>query len=546
MNMKIVFPLILSLSYCVAWGQTPAKKANIDRQQIPIKKQIIVDDLENQIKDTPLAVVRVLARYKIASWLWQSGKDETGRAEQLTIKALDELYEKKAEIPGLYFRSLSANIFALLETNAKELAKKLRAKYNLSSEDELNNAYSLLSVKDGEKVAADKIQKSLANQTELSSLTILLMEDLQSRKSPELLRILTEIVNLEETGRSNFSAETLFYVVDFFRNALVSNALRIRFYNIVCNKAKTAIQTADSDAKSVYDLLSAIMQDIAKNAPDLLPEASTLQSIFMSRVPPSMVESRESYRRIDESRDQLSALISEAETSNDKGFKANLLAQAAQLALKKGKFRLSVELIDKMKANIDEEKDKRFALWYDQFLSDASDQALKEDDVDSAKYAAERVINKLTLANVLRNTAVYYYEKRDLVSADDALDRALKLTVNADNDLPKIYLFIRLISTAQKVDPNRVLEVTEKTAQAINGIPHLDVDDKPETDNYKKYVNSIMAINERLMPVFDQLVRRNKNEAIDFAARINMKEIKLILNYTFLINSLRPEAEPRF
>jgi hypothetical protein len=544
--MNIKFLLILSMSYSVVWGQTTAMNPNPGQQEITLRKQIIIDDLENQIKDTPLVAVRVLARYKIASSLWRSGKDETGRAEQLTIKALDELYEKRAEIPSLYFRSLSSSIFALLETNAKDLAKKFRAKYNLSSEDELQNAYSLLDAKDGEKIAADKIQRSLANQTELSSLTILLMDDLQNRNSPELLRILTEIVNLEESCKSNFSAESLFFVVDFFRDAGVSRNLRTRFYNMVCNKAKTAIPAADSDPKSVYDLLSAIMQDVAKNAPDLLPEASTLQSVFRSRVPPVMVESKEAYRRIGESRDQLNALISEAEASDNKGFKADLLSQAAQLALKKGKFRLAVELVDKAKANIDEEKDKRFALWYDQFLSEVSDSALKEADLDSYKYATERVINKLTLANVLRATALYYYEKRDSVSAAEALDRSLKLAANADHNLPKVYLLVRLISAAQKVDPNRVPEVIENAAKAINGIPRLDVDDKPETDKYKKYVNSIMSVNELLMPVFDQLVKRNKTEAIDLAARINMKEIKLMLNYIFLIDSLHPESEPRY
>lgn len=544
MNTKLL--LILSISCCIALGQSPVIRGNISQQEIAIKKQIVINDLENQIKEMPLAAVRVLARYKIASWLWGAGKDETGQARQLATKALDELYEKRDEIPSMYFSSLSSGIFALLETNAKESVKKLRATHKLNPEDELNNAYSLLSMKNGEKVAAGKIQNSLANQTELSPMTIWLMEELRTRKSSELLGILTEIVKLEESGRSNFSAETLFFVVDFFRNPQVSNDLRIRFYNIVCYKARAAVQTPDSDAKSIYDLLSAVMPDIAQNAPSLLPQASTLQYIFMSRVPPSLVETTELYRRIEENRDRLNALISEAGASNGKGLKANLLTQAAQLALKKGQFRLSVELIDKVKANIDEEKDKRFSLWYDQFLTDVSEKALKEDDVNSAKYAAERIINKLSLANVLHNAAVYYYEKQDLVSAIDSLDKALKLTVNADNDLTKIYLLIRLISTTQKIDPSRVQEVTERTAKAINVIPRLALDDKPETDSYRKYVSSIMTINERLMPVFDQLVKRNKGAAIDFAARINIREIKLMLNCTFLINSLSLEAETKF
>ena len=209
--------LILGLFYSgVAWAQAPAispsnsDEKTINRQQIALNKQLIVDDLESQIKDTPLAAVRVLARYRIAAWLWQDGKDETERAEQLTIKALDELYEKKAEIPSAYLGSLRSDIFALLERNAKRSAKELQTKYNLSSEDELNAANSFLSMKDGEKAAADKIQKSLANKTELSSMTVWLMEELRSRKSPELVRLLAEIISLEESGQSNFSAESYF------------------------------------------------------------------------------------------------------------------------------------------------------------------------------------------------------------------------------------------------------------------------------------------------------------------------------------------------
>ena len=545
MKTKLLLLLILVISCGVSSGQAPVMQANANPQQIAIKKQIIVNDLENQIKETPLAAVRVLARYRIAAWLWRDGKDETGLAEQVAVKALDEIYEKRSEIPDSYFNSLSSQIFALLETNAKESAKKLRAKYSLSSEDELNNAYSLLKMKDGEKAAADKIQKSLLNKTELSSMTVWLLDELRDKRSPELLRLLTDIVTLEESGQSNFSAESLFFVIDFFRDTMVSRDLQIRFYKIIFNKARVAVQSPDSDAKSIYDLLHAVTQDIAKNAPALLPEANTLQYVFRSRLPLPVAEATESYRRIEENSDRLSALISEAEASNNEGLKADLLSQAAQLALEKGKFRLAVELSEKIKAHIDEEKDKRFPLWHDQFLSEVSEQALKADDMDSAKYAADQVSNKIVLASILRKTAVHYYEKRDLALAVAALDHALKLTTNADNDVWKIYLLINLIATAQKIDPGRVHEVIEKTAQAINAIPRPAVDDKPETDSYKKYVSSVIAINERLTPVLYQLVRANKNEALDLAARVEAKEIKLMLNYAFLTDSLRAETEAR-
>jgi len=550
--MKTGTLLILGMLCCgVARTQAPRITTNdstqqkISLQQIVLNKQIIVDDLESQIRDTPLAAVRVAARCRIATWLWEDGKDETGRAEALSVKALEELYEKRVEIPAAYFGSLRSDIFALLEKNAKQSARDLRTKYKLSSEDELNNAYSLLSTKGGEKLAADKIQTSLANQTELTSMTIWLMEDLRGKKSPELLRILAEMVSLEESGRSNFSAESLFFTVDFFRDAAVSNDLKLRFYGVICNKARTALPFPDSDAKSLFDLLSALMPDIAQNAPGLLPEARVLQFAFMSRLPSSEAESIESNRRIEENPDRLAALVSEADASPDKGLRANLLAQAAQLALTKSKFHLAVELIEKAKADVDEEKDKRFSLWRDQFLAEVSEMALKADDVESSKYALDRVTKKLVIANVLRNTALYYHAKGDSVSATNSLEKALRLAADADNDMAKISLLIRLISTAQKVDPTRLAEVIGKTAKAINLVSRPGVDDKPDSDNYRKYVSSVLTINERLFPVFGQLIKRNKNEAVIFAAGIDMKEVKLMLNYAFLTDSVQLKGKPR-
>lgn len=540
--MKTTLLLILIGLCCVTvWGQKQNNKTVIDANQVTLKKQIIADQLENESKDMPLAAVRVFMKYKTAAWLWRNGKDETGRAEQITVEALDELYQRKTEIPSLYFSSLSSDIFVLLEKNAKEKAKKMGIKYNLSFEDELDNANSLLKKPGGEKLAADKIKKSLVNQTELSSTTTLLMEELRSRKSPELLGILAEILNLEEGGKSGFSAEPLFFTVDFFRDETVSNELRMRFYRVIFNKARNTFQFPDSDVLPAYDLLSAVMQDISANAPNLLSEASALQSALATRVSYSIREEREIYERIDGSADRLDAMISEAEATENKSLKENLLTQAARLALKRGKFRLAVDLAEKIK--VDKDGNKIFIRWYDQFLGEVSQSALKKDDIDSAKYAAKKIIDKLSLAEILRQTALYYFEKQDLISATDALNEALKLTANADNDTRRIYTFIHLISTTQKIDKDLISDVTEKTAKAINALPTLSIDDKPETENYKNYVASIMSINLNLLPVFSELIKKNKVEATDFASRINRKEIKAIVNYVLLIDSFNAETE---
>jgi hypothetical protein len=168
--MKIKLSLIL-IVFCSLTSQAqktvdkikPADdKILIAAQQRILKKQIVVDDLDSQAKNVPLAASRIFARTKLAEWLWKNGKDETGRAESLAVRAVEELYEKKVEIPNWIF--LTRDLFALLEINARDAAKKLRAKYKIEDQEDLSNATSLLDKEGGDKIVASKIKKALAGK----------------------------------------------------------------------------------------------------------------------------------------------------------------------------------------------------------------------------------------------------------------------------------------------------------------------------------------------------------------------------------------------
>ncbi len=95
--------------------------------QLRLKKELIVNDIEGQTKNIPFAAVRVLARYRMASWLWKYGKDDTGRAAEIATAAVDDHYKNRGEIPSVYV--LDSQLFILLDANAKDLAKQLREKY---------------------------------------------------------------------------------------------------------------------------------------------------------------------------------------------------------------------------------------------------------------------------------------------------------------------------------------------------------------------------------------------------------------------------------
>ncbi len=538
------FLLILSVTFAPA--QTRDESAVLYAQQLRLKKQIIADDIHLQLKDVRFAGVRTFVRLKLASWLWKKGNDDTGLGELLVREALDDLFANKAEIPESYFDTLRSDLFGLLEIHNKQAAKKLIEKYGITSEDELLNANSILNKKGGERIAADKIIGSFAGAVELASMSTWMMEELSARKSPELLRVLSQMVAFEETGRSNFSVNSLFFAVDYFRNESIPNELKQRFLRMIVNKVKAIFQSQTVDSQATFDLLDAVKGDIASVSPDLLPVAATLHAILLARIPKESRMLREIYERIEDSSDRLEALISEADKTDAWNIKQSLLTNAARLSLKKEKFVLAIDLLGRIKEGVLKEgkkENKTFLRWHDQFLGDVLQRALKKSDLESANLASTRIIDRLIYAETLRQLIAYHTQKLDAAAAGDALDLAIRVLQKEPNDSRKAGILIRFIPTVQKFDVNRISEVTEATAKTISGMESLNTEDEPDSEKYKRYVASIMAIDYNLLPVITDLFKKNRNEAANFGSRLNRKEVRIVSDLATLTAGLDAESE---
>ncbi|HXG85686.1 MAG TPA: hypothetical protein VNI84_16810 [Pyrinomonadaceae bacterium] len=543
--MKLKLSLIL-IVFCTltAQAQKVDDKAKIAAQQKILKKQIIVDDLDSQAKNVPLAAARIFARLKIAEWLWKDGKDDTNRAESLAVRALEELYEKKDEIPNSIF--LSAPLFTMLELNAKDTAKKLKAQYKIEAREDLSNALSLLNKEGGDKILAAKIKQHLTKGNDLYQISHLIGE-LRDRKSQEVLAILAHIIALEETGGNSFPADALFNLTDYFREQTVPIDLKTRFYRIILGKARDATQSPDgSGITSADSLIYAVLPDINQNAPELSGEATALKSILSAKTSQLTRESRERDERIKGSEDKLAALISEAEKADSKNVKRDLYDDAGILATKQEKFQLAADLYGKALENIaNSEKVKPEILYghHDQQLNEIVKAALDKDDVESAEYATKKIVVEFSKAEALRQTAIYFYENKDSASALSAYDKALKLIVKQDSATIKFYMLFRLISAARTIDADRISEVTAITAKTVDSFPTLNPEDKPGTDKFNDYVETIMAINYNVNQVMRDLVKKNKSEANDFAIRINRKEVKIIADVVLAINQIETEKK---
>lgn len=543
-GMKKLCALVLTAgSVLSAFGQGKTISSDDEHAAVLIKKQIICHDLDGQVKDVQFATVRAFTRYKIAAWLWKDGKDDTGEAERFAVKAVEDLFENRSEIPDVYFNALKPDLFVLLDRHARKAADALRAKYKVEAESDLFDP--LLDGKSGDKLAVDAAIKSLTNQAQTHPDIAALLARLQQRGSPEVLRLLEAIIHAEEAGRTRFSAETLLFIFSHFLESAVPVQIQRRFLGIVLAKSRTASVAPNGNIEGFFSLLSAILPTITTRFPELLSDASVVQTMLRARSSQELREAQERNDRIRNSPDKLSALLSEAERSDDRAVKYDLFVSAAQLALKDKKFNYAIDIVQKL-AEIDlssnavsEEIRKA---WRDQFRLQIVNAALTSDDSASASNAIKNIVDPLSRGDGFRRIASFYADKSESVSARDALGEAITSINKAEAGDQKISGVIKLLPITQKIDRNRVSELVELAAKAINSFPSINVEDKPQTENYRKYVTSIMHINWNLLPVLEKLLKENRGEAENLAGRIDRREVRIIVDYALRTDSINSRA----
>jgi hypothetical protein len=104
---------------------------------------------------------------------------------------------------------------------------------------------------------------------------------------------------------------------------------------------------------------------------------------------------------------------------------------------------------------------------------------------------------------------------------------------------------LRLILAFEKIDKSQMSRATEEAAKTIDATPSLGADDRPESENYEKHINSVMTIDMSLLPMFTELLKEDRMQAVDFANRIKRREIKIIASYALMIDSMRSVASSK-
>jgi hypothetical protein len=370
-----------------ASAQEPVKSPAKPLENFILKKQIFVDDIESQLSSVPVAGVRVGVRTKLAEWLWKTGKDDTGRADALAIKAVEELYEKEDEIENPEW--LRGPLFALLEKNRPETAARLKAKYYKNAEDDLTNAFDWFKKEGGDKVAAEKVLKYLSGRGNFDSNITFILRELQEMRSPQYVIVLAAILQAVEAGRIALDPASLRFLANDFRDPLVPAGLVRRYIELVLARARTAVQTSGAESEVLISLLGEIVREMGEKVPDMIPEAEGLKAALTARSSRSAALKREAEERIQASADKLAGIIDEAEKAEVLADKNSFYVRAEIVAFETGKLAIAVRVLVTLR---DLNKEDKFYsnLWTDQELARINQAALKKDEVEIAQNGVDR------------------------------------------------------------------------------------------------------------------------------------------------------------
>lgn len=543
---KVVFValFIFFVANCIAQSAPGSDEREAQRR---VQKIMLVNDLENRVREVTLAAPRVLARYRAAEWLWSAKEDDIERAEDFAIAAIEDLYKNRVEVPAPYFSTLSSQLFALLDRYSPETSQRLKAKHKVDAYQEDSIQFQLLNQPGGEKAAVDATIRALYSASAADTNLPVILLRLKQRNSPELFRLLDSLIAVEERNPGRLELNTLVLVSPYYDDVNIQSGSAARFGTIILRRTQIASQLPFADFDAWLNLLNRNSSLITRRLRDRVPEVEVLRAVLASRISQKSRAERERNERIRNSIDPLGALIEEADNVDDPIVKYELYQRAVGLALDQGLFRKAADLalelgkVDLSTVSILANVQKAIV---GQLLERIAETALKVGDDVSAIYAVERQMEDERKAEGELSIANYYVENQ-------RLDRAREVSINAQKTIAKIEslprrasFYIKLIPISQKIDPTGVYEVNALAARSINMIPTLNVEDKPETENFKKHVAGLMIVNWNLLPMLVNYAKSDNNGASDFVGQIEKKEVKLVAELLISIQNFDRGAEP--
>lgn len=480
----------------------------------------VIENLPAQIKKIDDATIRVFLQLRVATFYWSELAEQSReRAGTLTLSGLQDLDEHRAELVPLYADSFREDLLALLEVHAPDLAARYKTRAAAASDkvtpsSSYDVAYSMLRPRGQAALAIQTLTRALEGGEAPTITLSYFLSELQKQQPTLVPQVLSDILSAQERRPGTLSVEMLFWLLDSYVWSNDREDIKRRFLAITVAATADSYQWSDlGRLTDGFNLLRVTVPLIERLLPAMYPQALAQFATVRARLPNETVERAAVSERIRQSKDTLSQLMTEADSASSPSLKNDLLIQAAQLALTRGKLQLAFDLATTT--------DENSRSWQQQFLSELVRGAVDNKDVKLGLAIASQIESTLNRAEALQRLALLFSNLKDPWKAKESLLESLRLIRASDNTPEKAIALLKSLRVVARVDQVMVPDVAEETIKALNALQFAAPTDK----------RALMAVVWNTVPSFEALVQWDKLGALNFVEKIQRTELRAVAGF---------------
>ena len=532
----------------------PAPKAadadgpSLRNQQLLLLHENVLSRTLDSIKKMDEGALRLSVRIKLLAYLCESKTTpdkHLSLKKNLALDAISDLSYHHLETQRFMVDYLSADLTALIEKHQPELMEKLKAVTEAAKIGRQSvEIRSLFELKNGDVLAAAKIRQLLAQGDDVGALNFWL-DDLRERKSSEFEPLLREVIAIANRG-PQISFETLFWLTPICFHSDVPYPLQRNFAAMILSRTQPANFAIAPAPQSAYELLTSALPYIQQLLPEYYEQAVGQSLILRTMISQTQLAGEERSKRLKESENPIQDLVREAETAKTKSERNELLAEAAELALRKEKFATCLDIVAKLDLEITVSGQPGvWKDWSSQFLKKFVKSAIAGKELELAEKAAWGMTPSLAKVQAVVSLVRHWSEASEKVAAHRLLVEAIKVAESISDNFEKAKALILLSIISSQVDESKKGQLLLSCVKTLNSLnkPTSSRDQGP----YQEYVRNLDNTGYQIITGFKALTVSDENAAIALVDQIHKSDLRPFASIGILsgLKELLSKAEAR-
>jgi hypothetical protein len=504
-----------------------AQEAHLREQQLRILHDTLFSRTLDSIKKMDEVALRVSARNQMLQYLWDSkvlSAKHLGLKRSLALDNIADINNHHLEIPKFMLAYMLSDLAALIEKHQPDLIEKLQAaRETAKNGKQPGDIRRLFELKNGDALAAARIRQFLAQGDDVKELNFWL-EELKKQKSRDFEPLAREVIAIAERG-SQLSFETLLWLNPIYFQPEVSGSLQASFSAMILTRTQPANFIAMPAPQAAYELLNGALPYIQRILPDRYEQAMTQALVLRNAINQAQLTSEERRKRLKDSATPIEDLVDEAEAVKTNSERNELLAEAADLALRKEKFSSCLDVVAKLDLETTIPGQPAFwRNWTSQFLKKFVRNAAAAKEFELAEKGALEMTTSLAKVQAVVFMMRQWNEARNNDAARRLLLKATQIAESLSDEFDKAKGFLLLSTTCDQVDDSQRTPLFLSSIKALNGVnsPTTPRDQPP----YQEYVRNLDSTGYQVVKGFRALTTKDENAAIPLINQVHTSDLR--------------------